>query len=266
MLSILAACALIIYLLAAWWQFARAEPGQRQGTSRLGLLGIMVHGLLLALTWRAQGAIAFDFGVALSVVGLGMTGVFLILAQLRPILPLATAIFPIAALTVLIQATSDLLRDGPAGGSVQDWRILLHAALALLAFATLMMAALVAVMLGFQDRALKLKRIAHWLERVPPLTQVEALVFQLTTVGFVLLSAALLTGALFVENLLAQHLAHKTLLSVVAWLVYGGLLLGRWRYGWRGRRAVRWVLLATILLILAFVGSKFVLEVVLGRT
>jgi ABC-type uncharacterized transport system permease subunit len=70
---------------------------------------------------------------------------------------------------------------------------------------------------------------------------------------------------LFVENLLAQHLIHKTVLSVLSWLAFGGLLLGRWQYGWRGATAVRWTLVAMTLLILAFFGSKFVLELVLGQ-
>ncbi|MDQ3510692.1 MAG: cytochrome c biogenesis protein CcsA, partial [Pseudomonadota bacterium] len=80
---------------------------------------------------------------------------------------------------------------------------------------------------------------------------------------FILLSAALLTGLLFVENLLAQHLVHKTVLSVVSWLAFGALLIGRWRLGWRGSVAVRWTLVAMAFLLLALFGSKFVLELVL---
>ena len=83
--------------------------------------------------------------------------------------------------------------------------------------------------------------------------------------GFVLLGATLLTGLLFVQDLLAQHLMHKTVLSLLSWLVFGVLLLGRWRQGWRGRTAVHWTLAAMALLVLAFFGSKFVLELVLQR-
>ena len=84
--------------------------------------------------------------------------------------------------------------------------------------------------------------------------------------GFGLLTATLLTGLLFVEDMLAQHLVHKTVLSVLSWLVFGGLLLGRWRRGWRGTKAVRWTLTAMTLLALAFFGSQFVLELVLQRS
>jgi len=81
----------------------------------------------------------------------------------------------------------------------------------------------------------------------------------------VLLTLTLLSGILFVDNLFAQHLIHKTVLSIAAWFVFGALLFGRWRYGWRGRRAVRMTLVGMALLLLAFFGSRFVLELVLQR-
>jgi len=81
----------------------------------------------------------------------------------------------------------------------------------------------------------------------------------------VLLTFTLLTGALFVGDLFGQHLIHKTVLSIIAWLVFGALLFGRWRYGWRGRTALRWTLTGFVLLMLAYPGSRFVLEVLLHR-
>ena len=101
---------------------------------------------------------------------------------------------------------------------------------------------------------------------LPPLTLTEALLFRLIAAGFLLLTLTLVTGVLFVDNLFAQHLVHKTVLSVAAWLVFGVLLFGRWRYGWRGKRAVRLTLIGMAVLLLAFFGSKFVLELLLRRT
>src|SRR5690606_10033336 len=124
---------------------------------------------------------------------------------------------------------------------------------------------LLAVMLWLQERALRRHQFRAWLRALPPLTELETLLFRTVAAGFILLSATLLTGVLFVENLFAQHLVHKTVLSVLSWLVFGGLLLGRWRGGWRGRVAVRWVLVAMALLVLAFFGSKAVLELILRR-
>ena len=94
--------------------------------------------------------------------------------------------------------------------------------------------------------------------------ELETLLFRTITVGFVLLSLTLLTGLLFVQDFLAQRLLHKTVLSILSWIVFGALLIGRWRNGWRGTKAVHWTLTAMALLVLSFFGSKFVIELVLG--
>ena len=140
-----------------------------------------------------------------------------------------------------------------------------EALVALLAYAALALSALIAILGWAQDRALRQRQLHGWLRALPPLVQLETLLFRSLWASFVLLSAALLTGVLFVENLLAQHLWHKTVLSVLSWLVLGALLFGRWRYGWRGSRALKLVLLSMALLLLAFFGSKFVLELLLHR-
>jgi ABC-type uncharacterized transport system permease subunit len=98
------------------------------------------------------------------------------------------------------------------------------------------------------------------------LTLTETLLFRLIGAGFALLTLTLLTGILFVDDLFGQHLIHKTVLSIIAWIVFGTLLVGRWRHGWRGRGAVNLTLTGMAILLLAFFGSKFVLELILHRT
>ena len=169
-------------------------------------------------------------------------------------------VFPIAAAVALAYASRGHVVAAPL-----DWRLQLHAWCALLAYATLGIAALIALLLWVQEGALRRREFHGWLRALPPLTQLESLLFRTIAVGFGLLTATLLTGVLFVENLLAQHLVHKTVLSVLSWLAFGILLLGRWRWGWRGAKAVRWTLVAMGLLMLAFFGSQFVLEMVLKR-
>jgi ABC-type uncharacterized transport system permease subunit len=146
-----------------------------------------------------------------------------------------------------------------------DWQQQLHATLALLAYATLAVAALLALTLWVQERALRRRDFHGWLRALPPLVQLESLLFRTIAAGFGLLTATLLTGVLFVENLFAQHLVHKTVLSLLSWLAFGALLLGRRRYGWRGVTAARWTLAAMALLVLAYFGSKGVLELILHR-
>ena len=100
---------------------------------------------------------------------------------------------------------------------------------------------------------------------LPPLAIMERMLFQLIAVGFVLLTLSLLSGFVYLENMFAQHLVHKTILSILAWAVFGVLLLGRRLYGWRGKVAVRWTLSGIALLLLAYFGSKLVLELILQR-
>jgi ABC-type uncharacterized transport system permease subunit len=93
----------------------------------------------------------------------------------------------------------------------------------------------------------------------------ESLLFQMLTTGIAFLSISLASGFLFIENLFAQHLVHKTVLSILAWLIFTGLLIGRSRYGWRGKTAIQWTLIGFISLLLAYFGSKLVLELILQR-
>jgi ABC-type uncharacterized transport system permease subunit len=83
--------------------------------------------------------------------------------------------------------------------------------------------------------------------------------------GIVFLTVSLTSGFIFIENLFAQHLVHKTVLSILAWIIFTGLLIGRSRYGWRGQTAIQWTLIGFILLLLAYFGSKLVLELILHR-
>ena len=104
-------------------------------------------------------------------------------------------------------------------------------------------------------------------ESAMPLLTLERLTFRFVGAGFVLLSATLLAGWWFSE-VFNDHFVwnHKTVFSVLSWATVGVLLIGRWRLGWRGRTAVRTLYLGAGFLLLGYVGSRFVLEVVLLRT
>ena len=119
--------------------------------------------------------------------------------------------------------------------------------------------------MALQDRALRARKTAGWTRILPPLETMENVLFLTIHVGFLVLTLALFSGLFFVEDLFAQHLAHKAILSIIAWAVFGILLLGRWQFGWRGRKAVRWVLAGYVVLLLAYFGSRLVLELIFGR-
>jgi len=252
--------AVVLYLVATALlvrALARGVDNPR-GWTLPAALALVFHAGFHIAAWRAADGLDLHFFAALSLVGLGMAALTTAFGAAGRMAALGVVVFPLAAASLLGYTGYGHVR--PEG---LDWRLQLHAWCALLAYATLAIAALLALMLWAQERALRRRQFHGWLRALPPLTELELLLFRTIAVGFVLLTATLLTGVLFVENLFEQHLVQKTVLSVLSWLLFGGLLLGRWRYGWRGTTAVRWTLAAMALLVLAFFGSKFVLELVL---
>lgn len=240
---------------------AQSALDTRRGWLWPALAAVVLHGgYHLLVAWRTVGGPDMHFYSALSLVSLGMAALTTLAGARGRMAALGVFAFPLSAVLLLAYHQHGHL---PSAGL--DWRLQLHAWLALLAYATLAIAALLAVMLWAQERALRRRQFHVWLRALPPLTELEDLLFRTIAVGFALLTATLLTGVLFVENLLAQHLVHKTVLSVLSWLAFGALLVGRWRYGWRGSKAAGWTLFAMALLLMAFFGSKFVLELVLRR-
>ncbi|WP_222564065.1 cytochrome C assembly family protein [Novilysobacter antarcticus] len=252
----------LLYLLATGLLVANFAGREAAGRGWLmpATGALLLHASTHMAAWRGIGGADMHFYAALSLVSLGMAAMTVVVGATGRMAALGVVVFPLAMVTLV-----GYHLHGHVAPETLDWRLQLHAWTALLAYATLALAALLAIMLWLQERALRRRSIHGWLRALPPLVELEMLLFRTITVGFVLLSATLLTGVLFVDDLLAQHLVHKTVLSVLSWLTFGALLVGRWRYGWRGAVAVRWTLVAMVLLVLSFFGSKFVLELVLGR-
>jgi len=169
--------------------------------------------------------------------------------------------YPIAALTLI------LLAYVPIGqvllGSMSRLAGL-HIVSSLTAYALLSICALLALQIAAQDAMLRQHK-THWLLQKVPLTSLENLMFRLMFAGVLLLTLGLLSGIGFIDDWFAQHLVHKTILSLLAWLVFSLLLFGRWRLGWRGLFAVRLTLLGMLLLLLAYFGAKWVLEIIFDR-
>jgi len=225
------------------------------------LPAVALHaGYHVQVALHTAGGPDMHFFAALSLVSLGMALMTALVGASGRMAALGVVVFPLSAALLLAYHS-----HGHEPAPVLDWRLQLHAWMALLAYATLGIAALLAVMLWLQERALRRRDFHPWLRALPPLTALETLLFRTIVVGFILLTLTLLTGVLFVQDFLAQRLVQKTVLSVLSWIVFGALLFGRWRYGWRGIKAVHWTLAAMLLLLLAFFGSKFVIELVLGH-
>ncbi|NLU12945.1 MAG: cytochrome c biogenesis protein CcsA, partial [Gammaproteobacteria bacterium] len=142
--------------------------------------------------------------------------------------------------------------------------ILAHILFSILAYGMITIAVFQSMLLLIQDQQLRKRPVSTLIKHFPPLQTMESLLFGFLWSGWLLLSLSLITGWLFLDNLFAQHLVHKTLLSCVAWLVFGILLWGRHQLGWRGHKAIRWTITGFFLLMLAYFGSKLVREFILA--
>jgi len=143
----------------------------------------------------------------------------------------------------------------------------LHFLAAMLAYSLLTLSALHAIFMGFTENALHKRSVKRSLGSLPPLLTMEKLLFRMLLIGFILLTLTVGSGVFFSEELFGKPLTvdHKTLFAYASWGIFATLLIGRHAWGWRGKRALRWTLAGFALLILAYVGSRFVAEVILGR-
>jgi ABC-type uncharacterized transport system permease subunit len=227
----------------------------------VGFIAVLLHGVALYPLLITATGMNLGFFNAASLVG-WLAALLLLASSLRqPLENLGIVLLPMAALTIA------LMFAYPAQHVVREaihWQLDLHIMLSILAYSLLVIAALQAILLAIQDHQLRNRHPAGLIRALPPLQTMETLLIQLIATGFTLLSLALLTGLFFLEDIFAQHLVHKTVLSIVAWSVFAILLWGHWRFGWRGRTAIRWTLGGFLFLMLAYFGSKLVLELLLG--
>jgi len=228
-----------------------------------GFLGLAAHLYTLWMSMMSPIGINIGFFTALSLVSAFITLFTLVSALRHPIEIIGIVVMPVAAFTMaadLATTSVHLLPPGSPGG------LIFHVITSVIAYSILGLAALHAIVLSVQNNFLHKHQPGGLIRLLPPLTTMESLLFDAIIIGFVCLSLSLVSGMVFLENMFAQHLAHKTILSILAWLVFAVLLIGRWRLGWRGRTAIRWTLGGFISLMLAYFGSKFVLEVILASS
>ncbi|MEY2862737.1 MAG: hypothetical protein RLY58_444 [Pseudomonadota bacterium] len=262
---------LMIFALAAyagtfWHLFSHLlskRPPRRVATLNLLLMGLALHAILLFPSLMTPSGLDLNIFNILSLTGWLMLAFSLMFSTYRPVLGLNLLGIPVAAGGLLAGVLCHA-RYVPLQHTSQGLEA--HILLSLAAYCLLLMAAIQAILIHVQNRELKHRSERRiWVVLLPSLQSMESLLFDMLLAGFGLLTMALLLGAIVVDHLLAQHLIHKTVFSVLSWLVFGVLLLGHWRFGWRGQRAVRFTLCGFLLLLMGFVGSKLVLELLISH-
>ena len=257
---------IILYLVTTFLLGRRlVQPVSTPAASRIALLSLGLGAAILHISVVyhsvfTDAGINLGFYNAASLVMAMVASLMLIAAIKQPIENLGILILPVAAVTLLLD---QLFSAQHILTNQYSSQIELHIILSLLAYSMLTIAALQSVLLAIQDRRLRQKHPGGFMRALPPMQVMESLLFQLIALGFILLSLALLTGFLFLKDIFAQHLVHKSVLSIIAWIVFAILLFGRQQAGWRGRTAIRWTLTGFVFLLLAYFGSKLVLEIIL---
>ncbi len=241
---------------------SRGKPHARL-PAVLVVVAIALHGVALAKSvWTPEG-LDLSFLHALSLVA-WLTVIVAGASGAVWQLPVAgNVILPVAALCALAPLVGGSAHRFPYAS--EPWATA-HIAVALIAYAAFVVAALQALLLTGIEKRLH-RGLVPAGDGTPPLLTLERFLFRLVGIGFVLLTLTLVSGFLFSEQMFGRPMTlnHKNIFSLAGWLTFAILLAGRWRYGWRGRRALAWILAGTALLVLGYLGSKFVAEVLLGR-
>lgn len=264
--SLLSFIVIAFYLAVAahYWQSKESTAWTR------GLLpsALLLHGVLLYETLFAgigsNGGLNLGLTNAVSAIFWLTALIYQVTSQRHQLQSLQAFVLPIAALCVLLQW---MLPEQHILTYSGEPLFKLHLTIAFAAYSLFTFAALHALLMAAAERTLHRKPSMLNIPSFPPLMAMEKLLFQIITLGFVLLTLTLLSGIAFSEQLFHRvfEFNHKTVFTIISWFIFGGLLYGHYKHGWRGKVAIRWTLSGFVALFLAYVGSKFVLEFILHR-
>ena len=223
---------------------------------------IIFHAVALQNIISTPQGIDIGFFSALTFTAWLMATLLVIASFSLPIGCLGLLVYPFALVTLILRFISDqqhLLTN------VLEPGLQTHILFSLLAYSLLSISVAQAILLAIQDKYLHNKHPSGFLHSLPSLESMEIMLFRIIALGVIALSVSLLSGFFYLDDMFAQHLAHKTILSLIAWSIFVVLLWGHYKFGWRGKTAIKWSISGFTLLMLAYFGSKFVIELVLHQ-
>jgi len=260
------------YLTLAWTHRQGSSASVAPLSTRFGqtllLVVIALHGVALLPNWFAQDGLVFGFATSISWTLWLAVLLLWIESWFQRLPPITQGVFLVAA----VAAVLPLLFPGRELNIMLDAVFRVHMLLAMLAYSTFMLAAASALVMLAMERALHQTRKFDidqpgWWQGLPPLIGLDQMLMRMVMVGFVLITLTLISGIAvsldFGYGLL--RFDHKTVFTFASWLLSLTLLVGHRWWGWRGKMAARWTLAGFITLLMAYVGSRFVLEVLLNR-
>lgn len=252
--------AILLYMAGSWLlaRDIRAHRAMAGATLKwIAAAALLLHVGCVYLAMATPAGIDFSFFVVASLVAAALVAAILAVSLVRPLHNLYLLVAPVAAIAV----AGSLLFAGTAGPRERlEPGLIAHVLVSVAAYAVLSLGALQSLLLLLLERRLRRHEAIGAANELPPLVTMEGALFVLLWVGIGLLTAAIATGVLFLEDIFAPHLLPHTVLALAAWLVYAALLGGHLLAGWRGETVTRWTLVAFACLALAYFGGKFVLE------
>lgn len=270
----------LLYGIAGWyfWRTLRSAVPALQADAAgmvpnvklqqsMMFIPLVVHGAVLYHSVFMDDMLSFGVGNAISAIVwltaliYWVSGFFSSLRGLQNLIAPISAIAAIAVLVPLLLPSVHPLAH--AGMTV----FVTHLLAAMLAYSLFTIAALHAALMMLLERRLHHPVMSSIFVQLPPLLVMDKMLFRLVWIGFILLSLTLLSGIVFSEELFGKSVpfTHKSLFGFISWGIFAALLAGRHLYGWRGRTAIRWLLAGFVALVLSYLGSKFVLEIILDR-
>ena len=259
--------AAVLYLTGAFLQartLAHSAKMSMRLLSALAVPAMTLHAFAVCAQLNRPDGIDLGLFTVVSLTAWIMVVLVWLMSIAQPVRSLLVVLFPLSAAALAISLFAP--RAVSVNLNMADSGLAAHIFTSIFAYSVLMMAALQSIFVGVVERNIRTPSRFPLLRMLPALETMERLLFTMVWVGFIALTAAIGSGFLYLEDMFAQHVVHHTVLSSASWLAYVLLLAGRLWFGWRGVSAVRWIIIAFVLLLLGYLGSKFVMEVLLERS
>ncbi|WP_245929153.1 cytochrome C assembly family protein [Agarilytica rhodophyticola] len=257
----------ISFYTAAWAYILNALM-RRQNIAATKVLaviasGLVAHAIAVYFSLVKQDGLELGFFKIASLFFFVINLLVLMSSLRKPLHNLFVFLMPLSIMGLIV---GEFFNSPVTSGSQLSPGIVAHILLSILAYSLLTIASMQALLLSYQNKQLKSKQFNGLMSIMPPLQTMESLLFDIVRAGFLFLTLSVITGIIYIDDIFVQKLSHKTVFSLLSWIIYAVLLTGHQIYGWRGAAAIRWVLGGFVALMLAYFGSKLVIEVILGSS
>ncbi len=247
------------YLLAAllltrYFALDKITNRHRTVTNLLLLIACISHSYILKDYWQGDG-IFFGLVTSTNFISWVVATLLFLTSLTKPVHVIGILVYPLTAVSVIL-----LLLFPDTNSKLVSISIASHVFLSVGAYALLSISVAQSILLKIQERLLHDHNINTFIDKLPPLQTMEDFFFQTLKMGCILLTLSLASGFIFVDEFFEQNLSYKTFLSVIAWGAFVGIVVGHKMFGWRGRNAILATQIAFSVMVLAYFGTKLVLE------